>query len=136
MIRVISGNKGIGKTKFLLDHANDLINAGKGDVVFIDNTNELLTDLKHEIRYINITDFFVSTQESMYGFICGLIAEDFDIEAILIDGLDKIIKSENGYVDFFDNIKKVSDKYNIKFYISMNSEVKDIPEYVVKEYAI
>ena len=40
MIQVIHGRKGSGKTKRIIDLANDAIKEQKGDVVFVDEDNQ------------------------------------------------------------------------------------------------
>ena len=53
MIQVIHGKKGSGKTKRILDQANDAIKEHKGDVIFIDDDNRYMYDLRHEVRFVN-----------------------------------------------------------------------------------
>jgi RecA/RadA recombinase len=134
MVNVIYGKKGMGKTKILVEEANKLASAGHGDVVFIDDSNQLMYDLKHEIRFVNVTDFPVSDASSFLGFICGIIAEDYDIDGIFIDGLTYILKQKlDTLQDLFASLKKIAEKYNIKVVISINGEPEIMPEYL-KEY--
>ncbi len=135
MIKVIYGNKGIGKTKYLISSANTLLGDCMGDVVFINRDNSLITDLKHEIRYVNISDFPVSTLDQLFAFICGLIAQDYDIKAIFVDGLAKYEAKQEQYPDFFDKVKKISERFETKFIFSVSGDISGIPEYVNKEYS-
>ena len=41
MIKVFYGKKGTGKTKHMLDSANGLVAQSKGNVIYIDDSNEL-----------------------------------------------------------------------------------------------
>lgn len=135
MIKVVYGNKGIGKTKYLVASANEMLNECKGDVVFINRSNSLVTDLKHEIRYVNIIDFPISTLDQLLAFICGLIAEDYDIKAIFVDGLAKYEAQPEQYPDFFDKIKSVAEKFETRFIFSTSGDISSIPEFVTKEYS-
>jgi hypothetical protein len=136
MVKVIYGEKGAGKTKILVDTANSLAKDTTGDVVFIDDSNQLMYDLKHEIRFINVSEFPVNGDQSFLGFICGIISEDYDIDGIFIDGLTYIIKQEISLLEeFFAKMKELANKFKIKFYISINGNPKLMPEYL-KEYAI
>ena len=47
MIQVIHGKKGSGKTKRILDMANAAIKEHKGDVIFVDDDNRYMFDLRH-----------------------------------------------------------------------------------------
>mgnify|MGYP000191627418 CR=1 FL=1 len=134
MIKVVFGNKGIGKTKYLIEDANSLVEKCKGDIVFIDRGRELLTEIRHEIRYIDIQEFIITNTSAFLGFICGLIAEDYDIEAVYVDGIKSIIKDEDDTLAFFDGLKQINDKFSINFIISLCGDIKEIPDYVTKEY--
>jgi DNA replication protein DnaC len=135
MIKVVYGTKGIGKTKYLIANANALTNECNGEVVFINRDNSLVTDLKHEIRYVDISDFPITTLDQLLAFICGLIAENFDIEAIFVDGLAKYEAKQEQYPVFFEKIKNIAEKFNTKFTFSVSGDISGIPEFVNKEYS-
>lgn len=135
MIKVVYGHKGIGKTKYLIAEVTGKIKDSKGDIVFIDTSNSLMTDLPHEIRYVNISEFPVKALCELVGFICGLIAEDYDIEMIYLDGLEKIENGCPDYEGFFEKIKIIENKYNVSFVFSTNGDIKGIPDDIVKEYS-
>ena len=135
MIRVIYGEKGMGKTKILIDTANNMALEGKGDVVFIDDSNQLMYDLKSSIRFINVSDFPVKCQTELLGFICGIVSQNYDIEGIFIDGLNYIVKQKAAELkEIFDNLKTISEKYQINFYITINVKSDEVPEFL-KEFA-
>ncbi len=135
MIKVVYGTKGIGKTKYLIEDVHQIIDDCKGDIVFIDTGNELITGLRHEIRLVNISDFPINNLCAFYGFLSGLIAANYDIMALYIDRLDLIAGIDQNYGEFFEKIKELHDKFNIRFVFTVSGSIKDIPEYVVKEYA-
>ncbi|MCX7842931.1 MAG: hypothetical protein N2489_07645 [Clostridia bacterium] len=131
MIKVFFGKKGMGKTKLLIDAANKMSEESTGDVVFIDDSTQLMYDLKHRIRFVNVSDFPVKGQAAFLGFICGIISEDFDIEGIFIDGLTYIAdENVSELKGFFDNLEALSKKYNIKFYLSINGDNAAAPDYL------
>lgn len=135
MIKVVFGTKGVGKTKYLIEDVHTIIKECKGDIVFIDTSNELITDLRHEIRFVNISDFPIDNLSSFYGFISGLIAANYDIEALYVDRLDLVANKDNDYEKFFDKIKELNKKFNIRFVFSISGNIKDIPDDIQKEYA-
>lgn len=135
MIRVIYGEKGMGKTKILIDTANNMAMEGKGDVVFIDDSSQLMYDLKSNIRFINVSDFPIKCQTGFLGFLCGIVSQDYDIEGVFIDGLNYIVKQKAAELkEFFDNLKAVSEKYQINYYITINVKSDEVPEFL-KEFA-
>ena len=44
MIRVIMGDKGSGKTKRLIDMTNEALKSEHGNIIFIDDDNEILDE--------------------------------------------------------------------------------------------
>lgn len=50
MIQILAGEKGEGKTKRLLEMANEAGKNSKGHVVFIDDDNRHMYDLHYNIR--------------------------------------------------------------------------------------
>lgn len=136
MIKVIFGTKGAGKTKYLIEDVHHIIDNSSGHIVFIDAGDELVTKLRHEIRLININDFNISGLNAFYGFISGLVASNYDIEALYVDRLDIVAEKDPQYEMFFSKIKNLSDKYNIRFVFSVSGNIKDIPDYVKKEYVL
>lgn len=135
MIKVVYGTKGIGKTKYLIEDVHQIIDDCKGEIVFIDTGNELITGLRHEIRLVNISDFPIKNLCAFYGFLSGLIAANYDIMALYVDRLDLIAGIDQNYGEFFEKVKELHDKFDIRFVFSISGSIKDIPGYVVKEYA-
>ncbi len=135
MIKVIFGTRGVGKTKYLIEDVHRMISDCKGDIVFIDTSNELITDLRHEIRFVNVTDYPIDSLCSFFGFISGLVASNYDTVALYVDRLDIVAGKNPEYRVFFEKVKELSDKFNIRFVFSLSGNIKDIPDYVHKEYA-
>lgn len=136
MIKVVFGTKGVGKTKYLIEDAHGIVDVCKGHIVFIDTSDELITSLRHEIRFVNITEFQIDSLCSFYGFLSGLIAANYDIVALYIDRLDLIAEENPDYQKFFEKVKELHDKYNIRFVFSISGNIKDIPDFITKEYAL
>ena len=53
MIQIISGVKGKGKTKFLIQKANEAVKAANGSVVYLDKNNKHMYELSNRIRLIS-----------------------------------------------------------------------------------
>jgi len=136
VIKVVFGTKGVGKTKYLIEDAHSIVDACKGHIVFIDTSDELITALRHEIRFVNITEFQIDNLSSFYGFLCGLVAANYDIVALYIDRLDLIAEEKPDYQKFFKKVKELHDKFNIRFVFSISGNIRDIPDYITKEYAL
>ena len=76
MIDIIAGSKGKGKTKFLLEKANQAVKETNGTIVYIDKSTKHMYELNSEVRLINITEYPISSYDAFLGFISGIIAQD------------------------------------------------------------
>ncbi len=133
MIHLIYGKKGSGKSKQLLDSANAEVDRTNGNIVYLDDNNRCMYDLKHEIRFINTADYRIDNPDKLYGFVCGILSRDFDISSIYIDGLKNMVKYDS------DELKTLLDNFdaqfsNINAYLVVSGG-DDMPEYMSKYIA-
>ena len=131
MIGVVFGEKGSGKTKQLLRHANRMAGEVKGSIVFIDDDNDYMFDLKSSIRFINASEYNIKSSKMLYGFVCGIAAKDFDLEYLYIDGFKSFIHhSLEELKPFFDNLEEISEKHSFSVILSISGTEEDIPDYL------
>ncbi len=121
MIKFVSGPRGTGKTKKLIKMANRDAEQIDGDVVFIDVDNSHMLDLNHKVRYINAMEYNIDNIDTFRGFLCGIIAENYDVEKVYIDGLHKILDVTSE--ELRSLIKRKIHKYSIAFVISIDSDL-------------
>lgn len=133
MIQVFCDQRGSGKTKAMINMANEEVKFKKGNIVYIDEDNSAMFQLDSQIRLIDSSEFKINNCESFYGFLCGILSKDYDIESVYIDGIfDIITKSVYDAAQLFCALEDIGEQYNVNFYISINEE-KDIPE-IIKKY--
>ena len=137
MIQILAGEKGEGKTKRLIEMANEAGKEAKRSVVFIDDDKRHMYDLKPNLRFVETSEFKVNNYETLIGFIYGLISQNRDIEKIYIDGLAKIVKniSSEDINDFILALEKISEKNDIDFTLIVSGNTNSLPA-KVKEFAI
>ena len=135
MIKLLIGNPGEGKTKDMIANANSSLDTAKGDIVFIGESNESILEVHHNIRFINISEFPVSSSTELLAFIHGLVSSNYDIETIFIDGVFNLfILTPEEICDWLEKAKAISEKHNIYFQISI-SLLGQLPE-CLKPYMI
>ena len=61
MIEIISGEKGKGKTKELLNKVNTSITSATGNIVYLDKSQKHMYELNNKIRLITVMNFSVSS---------------------------------------------------------------------------
>ena len=136
MIGVIFGEKGTGKTKQILEMANKSVQTAKGNIIFIDDDNGYMYDLSTKARFINASEYSITTPKMLYGFLCGLAASDFDLENNYIDGLLRIIVHEISSLEgLFDDLKTFASKNNLNVFMSITGSKETIPPFL-KEYLL
>ena len=136
MIQIIYGKKGSGKTKRILDMANHSVDEQHGDVVFVDDDNRYMFDLRHEVRFVNAGEFGLRTPDMLYGFLCGMLAQNFDIKIIFIDAFLKLIKGKMEETAwFFEWLEAYSNKHGVDFVLSVSEDGENLPDFV-KPYFI
>ena len=52
MVKLLVGHKGSGKTKQMIELANESVETSKGSIIFINKNHRLMYDLKYRIRVI------------------------------------------------------------------------------------
>lgn len=133
MVEVIFGEKGTGKTKRILDLANRTSLEAKGSLVFIDDDKSYMFDLKRNVRFINAADYGIEGPKMLYGFLCGIAAQDFDLEYIFIDGFMNIVKHDLSVLEgLFSDLEAFTAKQNVHLVISASGKAEQLPEYLRK----
>lgn len=138
MIEIVSGEKGKGKTKILLDRCNDDVKSINGSSIFVDKSSKHMYDLDSKVRLINITEFPISTTDEFLGFLSGVISQNNDIEEIFLDSFLTIafIDTNNGLLSSLDKLEKISDCFNVKFIISISQTKEDLPSEVQSKVVV
>lgn len=130
MVKILAGEKGEGKTKKLIDMANEAAVNANGVVVYIDDDSRHIYDLKHSVRFVEVAEFPLVNYRELVGFIYGILSQNNDIEKIFIDGIYKIVEKldNEDLIKLMTKLGTISDKYSIEFTISANTNPSDLPK--------
>ena len=129
MIQIISGNKGKGKTKYLLDMANTAIKESTGSIVYLDKSSKHMYELNNRIRLINVNEYPITSSEGFIGFICGIISQEHDLEKMYFDSLLKMDSLEGESIEEpFKTMKEIREKYHLTFVLSVSEDASNLPE--------
>ena len=121
MVKLILGAKGAGKTKWLINGANDDIKSGNGNITFLDVEDEHIFSLDTNVRLINLSDYSVNSIEKFYGFLLGMLSMDFDLEKIYIDSVYKIIDIKKEDLKcLVKNLDEISEKHDVDILINVD----------------
>lgn len=130
MIRFLVGEKGQGKTKRLIELANDRVNTADGHLVFIERNSSHMYDLHYGVRYVETASFPLSNYREFIGFVCGILSQDNDIEEVFICGYANVVRDVDNeslikMVKKLDELSKLND---VDFTISMTALPEELPE--------
>ena len=129
MQQIIIGEEGKGKTRLLLNMANDEIKVSGGSVLFIDQSNKHIYELSNQIRFVNVRDFDIDSTDMFIGFILGIISSDHDLEKIFLDNFKILSKSHSDKIDtILDKLQAISEKNNLDFVISLSMPANELNE--------
>ena len=129
MIQIISGVKGKGKSKYLIQKVNDAVKGSKGNIIYLDKNNKHMYELSNKIRLINVKDYPIDNYDAFLGFVCGLISQDHDLEAMYLDSFLSMASVTDDYVGYvLTQLDKISNAFGVDFVISISIDAENIPE--------
>ena len=130
MIEIICGEKGKGKTKELLNKVNSSVKGKEGSIVYLDKSQKHMYELNNKVRLINVMDYPITNCDEFIGFICGIVSQDNDLEEMYLDSFLTIasVDSESEITTAIEKLDVISEKYKVKFIISVSKNIDDLPE--------
>lgn len=133
MIKIIYGSKGTGKTKLLINAANENAKDAKGLSVFITDNKRCMYDLVRDVRFIDVKDYVITGEDALCGFVKGVAACNSDHEYIYIDGISRITgKPVAELAGIFYMLDKISNENDIIITITCSCAEEDLPDFVRK----
>ncbi|HIX33756.1 hypothetical protein B5E65_04975 [Gemmiger sp. An120] len=132
MIQLIVGTKGSGKTKTLVDMINAGTRTTSGNVVVIEKGMQLTYDIDYKARLVDMDEYHVAGADMFYGFVAGVLAGNYDITELYIDGVLKVLDHD------LDTLGKVLDQLsaiageNLKLVVTVSADRAALPESVSK----
>lgn len=138
MIQVILGDKGSGKTKRLIDLTNEALKSEHGNIIFIDDDKRYMYDLRHEIRFVDASEYpaaYKCSANAFLAFLCGMLSADFDLSLIAVDAFKKLVKTSLHDIEmekFFENLEIISNAHHCNFVLSISVPEEEVPEYIRK----
>ena len=133
-MQLIVGVKGTGKTKALIEEVNKASRESSGSVVCIEYGRKLTFDIKYQARLIDALDYEVNDAEKLYGFVCGILAGNYDVTQLFIDSALKICGDDiPSFETFILKTAAIAKKNNIECIITASVSPELLPA-SLKEY--
>ncbi len=132
MIKLIVGTKGSGKTKAIIDMINNAVTATSGNVVVVEKGMKLTTEISHAARLVDMDEYKIDGGEMLYGFVAGLLAGNYDITDLYIDGILKVLNRDTNKLGvILDEIAAVTGD-SVRAVITVSADAATLPESVKK----
>ena len=132
MIQLIVGTKGSGKTKTLVDMINAGTRTTSGNVVVIEKGMQLTYDIDHKARLVDMDEYRVAGADMFYGFVAGVLAGNYDITELYIDGVLKVLDHDVAALGkVLDQLNGIAGE-NLKLVVTVSADRDSLPESVSK----
>ena len=132
MIKLIVGTKGSGKTKTMIDMINEATKTATGNVVVIEKSMQLTTSINHAARLVDVDEYKINGAEMLYGFVAGVLAGNYDITEMFIDGILKVcghdLEAAGRVLNAINAI--AGDSVNVT--VTVSADVNSLPESIKK----
>ena len=129
MVQLIVGQKGKGKTKYLLDKVNSEVKNVSGNIVYLDKSTKHMFELNNKVRLIDVSEFGFMNSDEFIGFICGIISQDHDLQQMYFDSFLKIARLENCSITaVIDKLEKLSEQFGVDFVLSVSCDEKELDD--------
>lgn len=134
MITLLTGNKGSGKTKKLIEMVGSALEKSQGNVVVIEKGQKLTFDISHDARLIDSDAYDIKGADALCGFVSGICAGNYDVTDIFVDGTLTITGTGAEALEVIvPEMEKLSKASNTNIILSVSATEEEIPA-AAKEY--
>ena len=127
MIKLIVGAKGSGKTKTMIDMINNATKTTSGNIVVIEKSMKLTTEINHAARLLDADEYDING-----GFVAGVLAGNYDITELFIDGILKIVDHNmDAAAKVLAEIDKIAGN-SVEVVVTVSADQASLPEGIKK----
>ena len=139
MVRFMAGAMGTGKTRRMIELANENAKVTDGCLVYIDDDRRHTRYIDWNIRFVEAKKGILETYREFVSFIWGILTQNSDIKHIYVDGLTNIVVygaiNNDTLLLLKNELVRFSEEFNVDFTISIHYEKDILPE-EIKELLI
>ena len=132
MLKLIVGTKGSGKTKTMIDMIDKATKTTSGNIVVIEKCMKLTTEINHAARLVDVDEYGVVGADMLYGFVAGVLAGNYDITELYVDGILKV--GGRDYEALGKTLAAVDALAgeNVKVIVTVSADEAELPDSVKK----
>lgn len=137
MITLLIGKKGSGKTKKLIELANEAVQNSNGNVVVIEKGLKLTYDISHKARLVDSDAYGIEGLDALVGFVSGICAANYDVTDVFVDSTLKITgKGVEEVEPLTAKLKALSESSDVNICLLISADAEELPasirEFVAK----
>ncbi len=128
MVTLLTGKKGSGKTKKLIELVNVALEKSNGNVVVIEKGKQMTFNIPYAARLVDSDAYDIKGAEALLGFISGICAGNYDVTDIFVDSTLKITGTgAEACAVLVPELKKLSQSADTNIVLSISAADEDIP---------
>ena len=128
MVTLLTGKKGSGKTKKLIELVNAALEKSNGNVVVIEKGQQMTFNIPYAARLVDSDAYDVQGPEALLGFVSGICAGNYDVTDIFVDSTLKLTGTGAEVCDrLVSGFKKLSASADTNIVLSISAAEEDIP---------
>ena len=132
MSKLIVGPKGAGKTKTMIDMIDNATKTTSGNIVVIEKSMKLTTSINHQARLLDVDEYGIQGGDMLYGFVAGVLAGNYDITELFIDGILRIVDHDMDVAaTVLDKIDAIT-RDSVEVVITVSATEDALPEGIKK----
>ena len=139
MVRFLAGAMGTGKTRRMIEMANENAKVTDGCLVYVDDDQRHTRYIDLKIRFVEAKKGILETYREFVSFIWGILTQNSDIKHIYVDGLTSIVVygaiNNDTLLLLKNELLRFSEEFNVDFTISIHYDKEILPD-EIKELLI
>ena len=132
MLKLIVGTKGSGKTKTMIDMIDKATKTTSGNIVVIEKCMKLTTEINHAARLVDVDEYGVVGADMLYGFVAGVLAGNYDITELYVDGILKVGGRDYEALGKTLAAMDALAGENVKVIVTVSADEAELPDSVTK----
>lgn len=134
MIYYVVGKSGSGKTQYLLDEINKAKENDLSNIVYINTDDDRTRITDYNIRVINAKSYKIKCPTALRAFIAGILARDYDIGKVYVDGIYDIVEfNEENLEKLTNELNELSEYAKADIILGLDWSKENIPDSIKAE---
>ena len=128
MVQLIVGNKGKGKTKYLLEKVNSQVQEVSGNIVYLDKSAKHMYELNNKVRLIDLSQYGIGSSDGFIGFLYGIISQDHDLQQMYLDNFLTLAKlaDDADITPIVEQLEGMGERFGVDFILSVGQNETEL----------